>query len=250
MNAFSPAQGQASVLDGRHENRHDILAAIGRETLRERVYAELRRCLIHGAFEAGAVLRIVDLAKTLQTSAMPVREGLGRLVSERALEAMPNRSVRVPLISRPRLDDLARARRLVESEMVALALPSLDTADFAALRAHTAACERGLAERHAETAHVAAGLDHAFHFHIYRAAGSAVLMPIVESLWLQSGPYVRETATLRDEANGRAALRYHRLLIEALEAGDQARAVSALTADITHSFSLIRARLDEAAAHG
>ena len=40
---------------------------------------------------------------------MPVREALGRLVSEQALEALPNRSVRVPLITRERLDDLARA---------------------------------------------------------------------------------------------------------------------------------------------
>ena len=47
-------------------------------------------------FDAGEMLRIQDLAETLQTSTMPVREALGRLVSEQALEALPNRSVRVP----------------------------------------------------------------------------------------------------------------------------------------------------------
>ena len=31
----------------------------------------------------------------------------------------------------------------------------------------------------------------AFHFHIYRAAGSQVLMPLVESLWLQFAPFMR-----------------------------------------------------------
>ena len=67
------------------------------------------------------MLRIVDLAETLQTSTMPVREALARLVSEQALEALPSRSVRVPLITRERLDDLARARRLVEGELTALA---------------------------------------------------------------------------------------------------------------------------------
>ena len=93
------------------------LSPVGRETLHHRVYAELRRSLIHGMLDAGASLRIQDLAATLQTSTMPVREALGRLVSEQALESMPNRTVRVPLITREKLDDLARARCLIEGEM-------------------------------------------------------------------------------------------------------------------------------------
>ncbi len=88
-------------------SRRRTLSPVGRETLHDRVYAELRRSLIHGMFDAGEVLRIVELSETLQTSTMPVREALGRLVSEQALEALPNRSVRVPLITRERLDDLA-----------------------------------------------------------------------------------------------------------------------------------------------
>ena len=64
------------------------------------------------------MLRIQDLAETLQTSTMPVREALGRLVSEQALEALPNRTVRVPVITRERLDDLARARCLIEGELI------------------------------------------------------------------------------------------------------------------------------------
>ena len=100
-----------------------MMAPVGRETLHDRVYAELRRSLIHGVLDAGQVLRIVDLAETLQTSTMPVREALARLVSEQALEALPSRSVRVPLITPERLDDLARARRLVEGQLTVLALP-------------------------------------------------------------------------------------------------------------------------------
>jgi DNA-binding GntR family transcriptional regulator len=245
MNALGLAPEEAPARAAPSMEQHDFLASIGRETLRERVYAELRRSLIHGAFEAGEVLRITELAQRLQTSAMPVREGLGRLVSEQALEAMPNRSVRVPLISRERLDDLARARCLVEGELVALALPKLGDADFAALRAHTVACEGAFAGQAPNKSHVTAGLNHAFHFHIYQAAGSAVLIPIVESLWLQSGPYVRAAARIHDEAKDHPALKYHWSLIEAFESGDRPAAIEALTSDITHSFSLIRARLDE-----
>ena len=88
------------------------LSPVGRETLQDRVYAELRRSLMHGMFDAGAVLRIQDVAAKLDTSTMPVREALGRLVSEQALEALPNRSVRVPVITRERLDDLEDPFRL------------------------------------------------------------------------------------------------------------------------------------------
>jgi len=93
----------------------DLLTPVGRETLQDRVYEQLRRTLINGGFAAGDMLRIVDMADRLKTSTMPVREALGRLVSEQALEALPNRSVRVPLITRQRLDDLERARILIEA---------------------------------------------------------------------------------------------------------------------------------------
>ena len=87
-------------------------------------------------------------------------------------------------------------------------------------------------------------LNHAFHFYIYRAAGSAVLIPIVESLWLQSGPYVRAAAQIHDEQRDIPATHHHWALIEALERGDAAASVKALTDDITRSFNLVRGRLD------
>jgi DNA-binding GntR family transcriptional regulator len=230
--------------------RRDTLAPVGRETVNARVFAELRRSLIHGVFEAGEVLRIVELAEALQTSTMPVREALARLVSEQALEALPSRSVRVPLITRGRLDDLARARCLVEGELTARAVPALEDADFAALRDLTVACEAAFAGAAADKAQATSELNHAFHFRIYGAAGSAVLIPVVESLWLQSGPYVRAAARIHEEEERRLAVHHHWSLIEALERRDRAAAVAAVTADITNSFDLIRGRLDAGRADG
>jgi DNA-binding GntR family transcriptional regulator len=230
--------------------RRDTLAPVGRETVNARVFAELRRSLIHGVFEAGEVLRIVELAEALQTSTMPVREALARLVSEQALEALPSRSVRVPLITRGRLDDLARARCLVEGELTARAVPALEDADFTALRQLTVACEAAFAGAAADKAQATSELNHAFHFRIYGAAGSAVLIPVVESLWLQSGPYVRAAARIHEEEGRRLAVHHHWSLIEALERRDRAAAVAAVTADITNSFDLIRGRLDAGRADG
>lgn len=221
------------------------LSPVGRETLHDRVYGELRRSLIHGMFNAGDVLRIQDLAARLQTSTMPVREALGRLVSEQALEALPNRSVRVPLITREKLDDLARARCLIEGELVRLALPNLTAADFTRLRALTHECEAAFRGTAAEKGQTTSELNHAFHFHVYRAAGSAVLIPVVESLWLQSGPFVRAAALIHDQQRDVSATRHHWALIEAFERGNAARADSALREDITMSFNLVRRSLPD-----
>src|SRR4051812_22962785 len=225
-------------------SRRSALSPVVRETLHDRVYAALRRSLIHGLFDAGDMMRIQDLAATLNTSTMPVREALGRLVSEQALEALPSRSVRVPIITRERLDDLARARCLIEGQITALALPMLTRGDFAELQQLTVACDAAFRSDDPDKAHHTSELNHAFHFHVYRAAGSAVLIPIVESLWLQSGPYVRAAAKIHDEERDVPATHHHWALIEALERGDTSGSVKALTDDITRSFNLVRGRLD------
>ena len=57
-----------------------------------------------------------------------------------------------------------------------------------------------------------------FHFEIYTAAPSIVLLPMVESLWIQFGPFMRAvygrvgTAILDDQ---------HVRAVAAIEAGDE-----------------------------
>lgn len=224
--------------------RRRPLSPIPRETLHDRVYAELRRSLIHGAFATGEMLRIQELAEKLQTSTMPVREALARLVSEQALEALPNRSVRVPVINRERLEDLARARTLIEGQIVALALPNMNAADFVRLRQLAGECEAAFRSEDSDRARITSELNHAFHYYIYRAARSLVLIPIIESLWLQSGPYVQAAAILHQEQRDLPGAHHHWALIEAMERGDEDGAIKALTDDITRSFNLVRQRLD------
>src|ERR1700743_3341902 len=95
------------------------LARIDRETVQDRVYGVLRDRLMRGGFEPGQKLKIAELAAALGTSAMPVREALNRLTAERALESMPNRSVRVPSLSKDCLQDLMETRFAVEGLAVA-----------------------------------------------------------------------------------------------------------------------------------
>ena len=228
-----PSRFSSSALSG--------LAPVERRTVQARVYEQLRHALIEGQFDAGEILRIQDLATRFETSTMPVREALGRLVGEQALDALPNRSVRVPLLTRERLDDVARARRLVEGEAIRLAAPRIDGTDIDRLTAITIAYDETMAKGGAQ-AHRAA-YNHAFHFLIYRAAGSKVLLPIIESLWLQSGPFIRASANIYDGADGLSATHHHWHIVEALKLRDAEAAVEALRDDIGRAFDLLRALL-------
>ena len=110
------------------------LARIARETVQDRVYGVLRERLMRGGFEPGQKLKIAELAAALGTSAMPVREALNRLAAERAIESMPNRSVRVPSLSKDSLRDLMETRYAVEGLAVSRAASNMDEPTLLLLR--------------------------------------------------------------------------------------------------------------------
>jgi DNA-binding GntR family transcriptional regulator len=211
------------------------LARIARETIQDRVYGVLRDRLMRGGFEPGQKLKIADLATALGTSAMPVREALNRLAAERAIESMPNRSVRVPKLSKASLRDLMEARFAIEGLAVSRAAANMDEPTLATLRRLIAAQSATDAEHVSEGS---AEQNRAFHFAIYRRSGSAVLLPIIESLWLQFGPYLRVASERFDGREGRGT-NFHVEIVAALGRGDAGGARKALESDIGRAFDLV-----------
>src|ERR1700753_2094103 len=211
------------------------LARIARETVQDRVYSVLRERLMRGGFEPGQKLKIAELATALGTSAMPIREALNRLAAERAIESMPNRSVRVPSLSKESLRDLMEARRAIEGLAVERAAENMDDDTLATLR------EFIVAQSETDAEHVSEGSaeqNRAFHFAIYRKSGSTVLVPIIESLWLQFGPYRRVASERFDGREGRGT-NFHMDMVEALARGDGSAARAALESDIGRAFELV-----------
>lgn len=236
--AFKPAEADAQAANTPRAR----LTPVPRQTVQDRVYSELRRALIFGLFDPGQVLTIQELADSLQTSTMPVREALGRLISEKALEALANRSVRVPLASAERIDDLLHARLTIEGAALELAVQRLSAADIQRLSDMTDAYDAAPGTADDDQVRIGIELNQAFHFTIYHASGSAVLIPIIESLWLQSGPYVRAAAIAFAHASGVKATHFHREIIAALQAKDISAAKAALARDIGRAFDLVRER--------
>ena len=219
------------------------LAPVGRESVQDRVYTELRRALISGLFAPGQVVTIRQLSDALMTSTMPVRDALGRLISERALEALPNRSIRVPPMTLERIDDLLRTRILIEGEAIALAAPRMTAANIAILRGLMIEWQVLRLDGDPATVDQEAALNQAFHFEIYNACGSPVLIPMIESLWLQSGPCTRAAIFAFSEAGESDSAHFHLSMIEALTAGNAQAAREALVADISRPFAFLRKKL-------
>lgn len=217
----------------------DGLSPITRETAQDRVYCQLRRSLICGGFDAGVLFKAGEVAERMLVSSMPVREALARLVSECALEAMPNRRVRVPLLSRERAHGIVKARILIEGELAKEALTNMKPYDVARLKQLTDEYE----DAPDETA--VAQANHAFHFSIYQRATLPTLLPFVESLWMQAGPYVRAATRLHTPILHDAATTHHTGILDAIEAGDRDGLVKALQADISQAFNILE-RTDDA----
>jgi DNA-binding GntR family transcriptional regulator len=209
----------------------------------ERVYRRVRDAIAAGRFAPGVALTIRGIAEELGVSPMPAREAIRRLVAERALEMHENRRVSVPRMTRARFDELVTARTLLEPEAAVRALPHCDRALVEEIRAIDNRIDTALAEGDGEAYLVG---NREFHFRIYSLADAQVLLPLIESLWLQSGPFMRVVY-------GRIGTSYvvdqHKEAIAAIERGDAEGLREAIRADILDGMSIIgRVVLDGEAA--
>jgi DNA-binding GntR family transcriptional regulator len=78
----------------------------------------------------------------------------------------------------------------------------------------------------------------AFHFNIYRANGRATLNRLIETLWLQFGPFMRVVYGRYGTAN---LVDQHRLALDAIEAGDAGSLRAAIAGDIADGMGLVGA---------
>jgi DNA-binding GntR family transcriptional regulator len=197
-----------------------------RDTMRVRVYRALARGLMAGMFKPGEAVTLRTLAHRLGTSAMPVREAVSKLIAERALVLLPNRSVIVPRMSRARFIELCETRQMLEGMMAEAACAR---ATPALLRQLSEINEAMKVRISYDDFHGALSHNMAFHFTLYRSAGKHVVLPLIEMLWLQAGPFLALSLTT---PGARWTARHHQSLLAALRASLGPSARRAIEADI------------------
>lgn len=205
-------------------------------SINEAVYRMLRDRLMRGEFAAGQVLGIEELAQTMHTSTMPVRSALQRLAEQRAVERNKSRNMQVPLLSMERLEDIRRSRLLVEGALIEWATPRLERVQIDHLRLLVDKIANALEEP--EKLDEGLTNNQTFHFTIYQAANSPTMLSMVESLWLQSGPYLRAARNLMHRAPGPDL---HDKILKAMERRDGVAARVAMCEDIAWAFDRLSA---------
>ena len=163
---------------------------------------------------------------------------LFRSVAEKALVQMPNRTIRVAVLTSEAFDELTRIRMEIEGF----------AAQRAALRATPRLCARlrtiNESFREAVMADNAMGMlemNQTFHFELYEAAGANALLQIIESLWLRFGPILAFVRNLPgSNAMFRRGFDVHERVVVALERHDGALARFSLALDIRAAASWFR----------
>jgi DNA-binding GntR family transcriptional regulator len=214
---------------------------VERVTLGQQVYAELRELLMAGELAPGDKLSLRAVAGRLGVSMMPVRQAVSRLVTDDALEVLPNRAVSVPVMTIAKFRELTRVRVAVEGFAAEEGALARSDADLHALAMHEAAFRRE-AQSHTPDLARAVRANKDLHFAVYAAAGLPALVAIIEGLWLRIGPVLNLDMKVSGErlAQGGAADQHARALA-AIAARDGPAARAAIVADITAAAAFIEA---------
>ena len=215
-----------------------------RTPLHEDHYRHLRAMLASGALRPGEALSLRKLAEQFGGSITPVRDAVWRLATERALVISPTRRISVPVIGQSELDELMAARRVLEPEAAVRGLGAGDPQLAAVMRGHDLTLNRAL-----ETGDIAGYMaaNHAFHFALYRAGCGSVLVPLIETVWVRVGPFMRHAFQDAARQSGGAGTDTHARMVAAVLAGDAAALASAVQDDINEGAAFLNHGLEAAA---
>jgi DNA-binding GntR family transcriptional regulator len=187
------------------------------QTKSELAYTRLRGLILSGDLAPGAVLPQAALAQTIGISTTPLREALRRLKQEGLVDLDAHRDARVRPLDATEARDLLELRRSLDPLAASLAAQRRTESDLAEIRAALDGLEAlstrpsaGQLESH-----------HRFHAAIHRASHNALLLEILDGLWVKTDRYRRhglEAGRSDEEREARAT--EHRQLFEAVRDGD------------------------------
>jgi DNA-binding GntR family transcriptional regulator len=207
-------------------------------SLHDDIYAAMRQALIAGELVPGQAFSMRTLADQFGTSLIPVRDALKRLVAERGLAVLPNRTVCVPLMGRKRFQELLQVRLSLEPSLARRAAELISHQGITALDKINEEMQAAVGR---DDVKAYLGANYCFHFQLYAAAQSTVALPIVESLWMQVGPFLNGVFMERGTANAKDN---HAEVLKALRRRDAMGAAAAIARDLTDAADVILAAVE------
>lgn len=206
-----------------------------RKAVHDLVYHEIRQSLMVGTFAPGEKVSLRSLAQQVGTSLTPVREAVNRLIAEGALEVLPNRWVVIPTMTEEKFDEITHWRVQLESEATRRASAHISKQllnEIKQINRRIIKCVADSGDRKGLLS-----INYEFHFTIYRASQSAILLPMIESLWLQAGPFTYYSLHSPREL---WSAKFHEAIMQALAKGDGDKAAKAVRDDIVNTARFLK----------
>jgi DNA-binding GntR family transcriptional regulator len=210
-------------------------------------YIRVRELILSGELAPGAVLPQASLAQTIGMSTTPLREALRRLKQEGLVELDAHRDARVRPLDAAEARDLLEMRRNLDPLAASLAARRRTEDDLADVRSAL----DGLEALDAAPSLAQLESHHRFHAAIHRASHNALLVDVLDGLWVKTDRYRRhglESGRSDEERDARAT--EHRRLFEAVRDGDAETAAELMRRHVETSLGARSAdRLADADSH-
>jgi DNA-binding GntR family transcriptional regulator len=212
--------------------RDDLLSKPGMSeggppsTVGSYVLERIRAGILEGRFPVGSRLNQETLAEEFGASIIPVRESLRRLEAEGLVTIAPRRGAYVADVSRSELAEVYRIREVLEGHAVRMAVPQLDDAQYATLSRLNTAVRKALRDGSGTLE----ALDREWHFALYEAAGSPMLLELIGMMWSRCRLY--RHVFIRDSARRGRALDEHDVILKLCREHDAEGAALALQAHV------------------
>ncbi|MDB5822059.1 MAG: transcriptional regulator [Herminiimonas sp.] len=214
---------------------------IAHPTLAHRVYEDVRELLLAGQVLPGQKLTLKSLSEALGTSHMPIRDAIRRLAAEGALEILPNKGLRVPLMTKDRFRELLKIRLALEGLAVEHAAMRVTAEELAAIEDTHKALSTEM-QRSEPDVGLIIQLNKQLHFAVYQASGMPTLVELIETIWLRVGPVInldmRSGSRRLSEA---PAIHHHDQLLKGLRNGSVEESRAALGGDLLSAAQVILA---------
>ena len=206
-----------------------VAYTLSKVTIPEQIAAALRHDIVTGQLAAGTRLRQLEIAQRFGVSTTPVREAFGLLQSDGLVRIDTHRGVTVFL---PTIEDLIEhyeIRRALEMLAVEKAAERFQTQDAAPLIA--------ILDEMRDTSDPVRYVERnqEFHLRLYRLSGRARLLAMIEDLRNASLAYNHLYAAADVPRDADRLDGEHREILAACQAGDSARAATAVRDHISQT---------------
>lgn len=203
----------------------------------DQLYSDIKERIIRGQLKPDEKLSVRSLCEYYGVSDTPIKQALNRLVTERFVDALPRRGMRVRCITKQDIHEAMEARQMIELFAVPYVIKKgkEDPEIFEKLEKNLDRNERlleniGDLSHYSEKAAEEMAVSQEFHRILVKAIGNAVILESYQNIINHQYVYYQHE---KDKSNALvASLNEHKKIYACLKAGEEAAAREAILAHL------------------